>query len=52
MLTMMLTASTPRAKQQNERRKHLRRHVSEQGEAPGVCAAVANNSQGFPHNEP
>lgn len=38
MLMLMLTASTQRVKQQNERRQNLRRHVSGQGEAERVCA--------------
>lgn len=38
MLTLMLTASTQRVKQQNERRQNLRRHVRGQGEAERVCA--------------
>lgn len=55
MLTVMLTASSRRAKQQNERGKNLRRHVSEQGEASGVCGAlffILLYYADFPHNKP
>lgn len=46
MLTLMLTANSELSSKMKEE-KNLRRHVSEQGEAPGVCAAGAPFSRVF-----